>query len=164
MRTLPIAFGFIMALNGCANSVVGLPETPELLRSSQTSVVQVCTQLDPAEAAERVRAGWRGCHFSGPTGPGELALMSGKVPIVVPTGSRPGDYIRVAQDGARLSVIKGPITYGFSNPPTIQLLADVETTPSCKALVTARGANFAWQRAAAEIRDYLDNPDQACKR
>ena len=162
-HTTSILFS-VMALAGCANSVLGLPITPEDMRASQSSVIQVCTQLEPAEAADRVRAGWRGCHYTGPTGPGEQAIMAGTVPIVAPTSSRPGDYIKVVHAGSRTSVLKGPITYGFSNPPTIQLLADIEPTATCKALVTARGANFAWQKAAAEIRDYLENPDQACKR
>lgn len=160
MRIPTLAALSLLLFSGCSV----LPTTPEDMRRNQSDVTKVCTQLDPDEAAERIRAGWRGCHFLGPSQGGTQAIVAGKLPILVPTSGGPGDYIRVERHGGSIIVVKGNIDDPVARKPAIQLLADIESTPSCKAFVTARGANFICSKAAAEVSDYLENPNQGCKR
>ena len=150
----------LMGLGGCST----LPGTADGLRQARQPVTEICTQLSVEEAAERVRAGWRGCHFMGPSGPGEQAVMVNKLPVLVPTAPGQGEYIRVDRDAGRFTVVKGPLKSLISGEFAVQLMADIEQTASCPALVKARGANVFWDRAAADVKDYLANPDQACRK
>jgi hypothetical protein len=160
INVLSFAAIAMVGLGGCST----LPGSADGLRQARQPAAEVCTQLSVDDAAERVRAGWRGCHFMGPSGPGEQAAMVNKLPVLVPTAPGHGDYIRVDRSDDRLTVVKGPLKSVISAGPSVQLMADVEQTQACKARVKAWGANALWDRAADEIRDYLANPDQSCRK
>jgi hypothetical protein len=156
-RVTTTAATAVLLASGCAM----LNRTPAELRSGQTEVTRVCTQLEIGEAAERVRQGWRGCHFTGPTPSTSQAVVVGTVPILVATGDYEGDYIRVDQTGARLTVVKGANSSKLGT--TVQLIADVEKTPHCTAEVVARGSGPVWNSRARAVAHYLANPDKGCE-
>ena len=156
-RALTFAGVAVLSISGCAI----LNRTPEELRSVQAEATRVCTQLEPNEAAERVRQGWRGCHFTGPVSSTSQAVVVGTTPILVPTGDYAGDYIRVDRLGARLTVVKGGNSSKLGM--TVQLIADIEKTSSCKAEVVARGSGPVWNSRAKAVEHYLANPDRGCE-
>ena len=150
-----VATGVLFA--GCAF----LPKTPDELRSAQGGGTKVCTQLEPQEAARRIQAGWRGCHFMGPVEPQTRAVLVGTVPILVQDSAYAGDFIRIEQAGPRLSVVKGGNSSKLG--VVVQLLADIEQTATCKAEVTVRGLGPIWESRAKGASYYLENPDTGCE-
>ena len=139
-----------------------LSRSPEELRAGQAESIRVCIAIEPQEAAERVRAGWRGCQFIGPmASTNQATTVPGGGVVMIPSGPYAGDWIEVTPSGKGFIVAKGG---NGKLGRTVQFLADVQPTEQCKAEVVARGAGPIFSVRAKEVAYYLDHPDRGCPR
>lgn len=146
MRITVLASPLLLALASCVATPMTHPDLP-----GQTAAEFVCSQLPPAEAKSRLQKAWNKCYI----GPElqSMAVMAGKVPIIVPVGS----------DGTTQVLAEGPEDAGSLSvqlPGGKRVLyARFFSSKSCPTLIAVDSGPVLWISAAKNTKAWIEDPN-----
>ena len=155
LRTILVLLAAI-GLSACGS----IPMTIDGLRLQQQEIFTVCSHRSVQEATAQLARAWSKCYV----GPEvrEVAVMVGRVPVMVPVGSAGTMRVDVQ------SVRDGTTVFVTMPGGNIPLMADIRTTANCPSEVVARGVQALWVSSAKNTETWLNNPEasgpmMACK-